>query len=188
MATGRASPITAPGAERIAEAVSAPIKNKSHTIETTLDLKGDEEGVIVACGGVNGGYTLFIADHKLHYDYNHFNAERYSVVSPVLPKGKVDLKFNFIKTGMLKGTGELYVNGKKVAEAAIEKTVPGSFSLSETFDVGVDNGTPVSKNYKAKDHFPFTGQIDKVTITLTGEDTDHGERAHQSRGRIKPAS
>ena len=93
-------------------------------------------------------------------------------MSPVLPTGKVDLKFNFIKTGMLKGTGELYMNGKKVAEGAIEKTIPGGFSLSETFDVGVDNGTPVSNNYKSKDHFPFTGQIDKVTINLTGEDTD----------------
>jgi arylsulfatase len=155
-----------PGAQRIAEAVSAPIKNKSHTIETTLDLKGDEEGVIVACGGVNGGYTLFIADGKLHYDYNNFNAERYEVVSPALPKGKVDLKFNFVKTGPLKGTGELYVNGKKVAETAIDKTHPGSFSLSETFDVGVDTGTPVSKNYKVKEHFRFTGQIDKVVITL----------------------
>jgi hypothetical protein len=93
-------------------------------------------------------------------------------VSPVLPTGKVDLKFNFIETGMLKGTGELYINGKNVAEGAIDKTIPGGFSLSETFDVGVDNGTPVSNNYKSKEHFPFTGQIDKVTINLTGEDTD----------------
>lgn len=160
----------APGAKRIAEAVSAPIKNKSHSIETTLDLKGNEEGVIVACGGVNGGYSLFIADNKLYYDYNNFNAERYSIVSPVLPKGKVDIKFNFIKTGMLKGIGELYVNGKKVSEGAIDKTHPGTFSLSETFDIGVDNGTPVSNNYKAKDHFPFTGQIDKVTIKLLPDD------------------
>jgi arylsulfatase A-like enzyme len=50
-----------PGAQRIPEAVSAPIKNTSHTIETSVDLKGNEEGVIVACGGLNGGYTLFIA-------------------------------------------------------------------------------------------------------------------------------
>lgn len=170
----------APGAVRIPEAVSAPVKNKSHTIETTLDLKGDEEGVIVACGGVNGGYTLFIAGGKLHYDYNYFNAARYEVVSPKLPKGKVDLKFNFVKTGMLKGTGELWVNGKKVAEAPIAKTVPGAFSLSETFDLGVDNGTPVSNNYKAKDHFPFTGQIDKVVITLTGEDADQAKEINNT--------
>ncbi len=166
-----------PGAQRIPEAASAPVKNTSHTIETTLNLKGNEEGVIVACGGVNGGYTLFIADHKLHYEYNYFNVARYAIVSPTLPTGKVDLKFNFIKTGMLKGTGELYVNGNKVAEGALDQTVPGSFSLSETFDVGVDNGTPVSNNYKKKDHFPFTGQIDKVTITLTAPDTDKAKEA-----------
>ena len=165
-----------PGAQRIPEAVSAPIKNKSHSIETTLDLKGNEDGVIVACGGVNGGYTLFVADHKLHYEYNDLNVNRYAIVSPALPTGKVDLKFNFIKTGMLKGTGELYVNGKKVAEGTLDHTVPGSFSLSETFDIGVDNGTPVSKNYKQKDHFPFTGQIDKVTITLV-PDTDKVKEA-----------
>jgi hypothetical protein len=169
-----------PGAQRIPEAVSAPIKNTSHTIETTLDLKGNEEGVIVACGGVNGGYTLFIADHKLHYEYNDLNRERYAVVSPVLPTGKVDLKFNFIKTGMLKGTAELYVNGNKVAEGPLDHTVPGSFSLSETFDVGVDNGTPVSNNYRQKDHFPFTGQIDKVIITIVAPDTDKAKEANDT--------
>jgi len=169
-----------PGAERISEAVSAPVQNTSHTIETTIDLKGNEEGVIVACGGVNGGYTLFIADHKLHYDYNFFNSVRYSIVSPVLPTGKVALKFSFIKTGMLKGTGELYVNGRKVAEGALDKTVPGSFSLSETFDVGVDNGTPVSNNYKVKDHFPFTGELDKVVITLVAPDSDKARETNNS--------
>ncbi len=160
-----------PGAQRIPEAVSAPIKNASHTIETTLNLKGHEEGVIVACGGLNGGYTLFIAGQKLHYEYNFLNTERYAIVSPELPSGKVDLKFNFVKTGNLKGTGQLYVNGKKVAEGAIDQTVPSAFSLSESFDVGVDNGTPVSNNYKTKDHFPFTGELDKVTITLNQEPT-----------------
>ncbi len=115
----------------------------------------------MACGGVNGGYTLFIADHKLHYEYNYFNVARYAIVSPQLPRGKVDLKFNFIKTGMPKGTGELYVNGNKVAEGALDKTVPGSFSLSETFDVGVDNGTPVSKNYKRKITFRLPARSTK---------------------------
>ena len=155
-----------PGAQRIAEAVSAPIKNVSHTIETALNLKGDEEGVIVACGGLNGGYTMYIADHKLHYEYNYLNMARYAIVSPELPLGKVNLEFKFISTGKLKGRGELYVNGKKVAEGAIDHTVPGAFSLSETFDLGVDNGTPVSNHYKTKDHFRYTGELDKVIVTL----------------------
>jgi hypothetical protein len=168
-----------PGAQRIPEAVSAPVKNTAHTIETTLNLQGNEQGVIVAVGGVNGGYTLFIADHKLHYEYNDLNVNRYAIVSPVLPTGQVDIKFNFIKTGMLKGIGELYVNGTKVAEGTLEHTVPGSFSLSETFDVGVDNGTPVSNNYGQPDHFPFTGQIDKVTINLIAPDADKSKEANE---------
>jgi arylsulfatase len=53
------------------------------------------------------------------------------------------------------------VNGEKVAEGAIERTVPESFSLSETFDVGVDNGTPVSSNYEKKDHFPSPVRLTK---------------------------
>ena len=167
LATSKTFTYYTPGAVRIAEAVSAPTKNKSHTIETTLDLKGDEQGVIVACGGLNGGYTLFIADHKLHYDYNFFNAARYAIVSPECCRRESwTSSSTSLETGMFKGIGELYVNGKKVAEGAIDKTVPGTFSLSETFDVGVDNGTPVSNNYKTKDHFPFTGQIDKVVINL----------------------
>lgn len=73
---------------------------------------------------------------------------------------------------MFKGTGELYVNGEKVAEGTLDRTVPGSFSRSETFDAGVDNGTPVSNNCKQKDHFAFTGQIDKVVINLSASATE----------------
>lgn len=69
---------------------------------------------------------------------------------------------------------------QKVAESILDHTVPGTFTLSETFDVGVDNGTPVSHNYKQKDHFAFTGQIDKVTITLTAPDTDKAKEAENT--------
>jgi hypothetical protein len=65
--------------------------------------------------------------------------------------------------------GELFVNGQKAGEGAIDQVVYSTFSLSETFDVGVDNGTPVSNNYKAKDHFPFTGLIDRVAINLIAQ-------------------
>jgi arylsulfatase len=163
-----------PGAQRISEAASAPVKNVDHTIETSLNLKGGEEGVIVACGGVNAGYTLYISDNRLHYEYNYFNTARYKIESSKLPKGKVDLKFKFVKTGNLKGRGELYVNDKKVAEGAIDQVIPGTFSLSESFDVGIDNGTPVSFDYKAKSHFAYTGEIDKVVIDIhrvKGDDT-----------------
>ncbi len=149
---------------RIAEKASAPVKNRAHTIETTIDLKGDEEGVIVACGAMTGGYTMYIKDSMVHYDYNYFDGVYWKMSAP-LPKGKTDIKFNFIKTGNFEGKGEMYVNGKMLAEVDMPKMHIATFSLSETFDIGEDTGTPVSDAYK--DHFYFKGDLKKVTITLT---------------------
>ncbi len=161
-----------PGARRIAEKASAPVKGRSHTIETTLELTGKEEGVIVACGGFTGGYTLFIKDNRVIYDYNYYHGLYYTVESPPVGTGRVDIKFVFIETGGVTkglpgGKGELYINGKKVGEVALPDMHISTFSLSETFDVGIDAGTPVSNKYSVKNHFPYTGELDKVVFTLT---------------------
>jgi arylsulfatase A-like enzyme len=161
-----------PGAQRIAEKASAPVKGESHSIETTLNLTGKEEGVILACGGFTGGYTLFIKNNKLYYDYNYYHGLYYTLESTALPKGNVDIKFNFIETGGVTkglpgGKGELYVNGKKVDQVEMPDMHISTFSLSETFDVGVDNGTPVSDKYRVTNHFPYTGELDKVIVKLT---------------------
>ena len=153
-----------PGATRIPETISPPVKNRSHAIETTLDLDGTEEGVIVACGAMTGGYTLYIKDGKVHYDYNYFDGVYWKMSAP-LPKGKTDIKFNFIKTGDFKGKGKLFVNGALLADVDMPKMHIATFSLSETFDVGEDTGTPVSDEYD--DHFYFKGDLKKVVITLT---------------------
>jgi len=161
-----------PGAQRIAEKASAPVKGKSHTIETTLNLTGKEEGVIVACGGFTGGYTLFIKNNKVYYDYNYYHGLYYTLESPSLPEGNVDIKFNFIETGGVTpglpgGKGELYINGNKVDETDLPDMHISTFSLSETFDVGIDAGTPVSNKYRITNHYPYTGELDKVVVTLT---------------------
>ena len=161
-----------PGAVRIAEKASAPVKGKSHTIETTLNLTGKEEGVIVACGGFTGGYTLFIKNNRVYYDYNYYHGLYYSLESSPLPKGKVDIEFKFTETGgktkgIPGGKGELYINGKKAGEVDMPEMHISTFSLSETFDVGIDAGTPVSNKYRVTNHYPFTGELDKVVVTLT---------------------
>jgi arylsulfatase len=155
----------APGAFRIAEKASAPVKNRSHTIVTSIDLKGGEEGVIASVGGMTGGFTMFIKDGRLFYDYNFLDGVYYTLESPPLPTGRTEFKFNFIKTDNFAGIGELYVNGEKVDQAQMPRMHISTYSLAETFDIGRDTGTQVSKLYS--DPFPFTGGLDRVTITLT---------------------
>jgi arylsulfatase len=156
-----------PGAIRIAEKSSAPVKNRAHTIETQLDLAGDEEGVIVAVGGMTGGYTMFIKDHRLYYDYNFLDGVHYVLKSSPLPKGKTDLKFNFIRTQAFGGTGELYVNGEEVDEVEMPQMHISTYSLAETFDVGRDTGTQVSDLYTGI--FKFDGELDRVIFTVSDE-------------------
>jgi len=156
----------APGAVRIAEKASPPVKNRSHDIVTTIDLRGDEEGVIVAVGGMTGGFAMYIMDGRLVYDYNYLDGVHYTLTSPPLATGLTELKFNFIKTGEYAGIGELYVNGDKLDEIDMPEMHISTYSLAETFDVGCDTGTQVDPAY-AGSPFPFTGALDKVVITLT---------------------
>ena len=59
----------------------------------------------------------------------------------------------------------LYVDGLKVAEGKIPKTQPFIYSADEGIDVGMDNETNVSTDYKEGDN-KFTGKIKKITVDI----------------------
>jgi len=155
-----------PGAVRIPEPSAASTKNSSHTITAMIDVpQGGAEGVLVAEGGGTGGYTLYIKDRKPVYEYNYFAHERYKVTSSeVLSPGaaviRVDFKYDGGGIGK-GGTASLFINDKKVGEGPIEKTCPSRFG-AESFDVGLDAGSPVSEDYQSP--FPYSGTIKKVEI------------------------
>jgi hypothetical protein len=82
--------------------------------------KGGAEGVLLSAGGVDGGYTFYVKDGKLQYDYNYVAEKLYHVESGVeVPEGRHKLRFEFEVTGkpeIRKGKGapgraQLYVEG-----------------------------------------------------------------------------
>jgi arylsulfatase len=52
-----------------------------------------------------------------------------------------------------------------VAEGRIANTNANIFSGDETMDVGVDEGTPVTEDYKERDN-KFTGKVHRVTVEV----------------------
>jgi hypothetical protein len=85
-----------------------------------------------------------------------------------LPAGKATIRYDFAYDGGKPGSGgkgTISVNGKKVAEGRIEKTVPFMFSADETADVGMDNATPVTNEYGQHSN-EFNGNIERVTVEL----------------------
>ena len=88
----------------------------------------------------------------------------------VVPGGKAIIRFEFVSDGGKPGSGgkgTLYVNGKKAAERRIDHTHAFLFSPDETADVGQDDATPVTEEYKEGGHNNrFSGKIRKVRVEL----------------------
>ena len=60
----------------------------------------------------------------------------------------------------------LKVDGAEVGQLDVKRTVAGAFTASETLDVGVDLGSPVSLDYFDRRPFAFDGTINSVTVDL----------------------
>jgi N-sulphoglucosamine sulphohydrolase, C-terminal len=146
------------------------VKNRSHTITAEVDVpKAGVEGVILCQAGRFGGWSLYAKGGKAKYCYNWVGLERYTIDSDdPLPAGKATIRFEFAYDGGKPGSGgkgTIYVNDKKVGEGRIGHTNATIFSADETADVGQDDATPVTQDYKEGQH-KFTGKIHKVTIDL----------------------
>lgn len=67
------------------------------------------------------------------------------------------------------------MDGKKVAQGRIERTLAFRLSLDETLDCGEDTGTPVNEEYNVP--FKFTGEIKEVVIDLKPEQLSAEDKA-----------
>ena len=155
-----------PGAEFIAEATSPPVKNRSHTITASVETDGKTDGVIAACGGYFSGYTLYVKENILTYTYNYFD-ENYDTVkaSKPLTAGKHELKCVYESLPNNTGKVTLSIDGAQVGQGDVEKVVLGKYSISEPFDVGVDNGGSVDRTSYTSP-FKFSDTLDWVRFDL----------------------
>jgi arylsulfatase A-like enzyme len=159
------------GMTGIMENVFINIKMKNYSITAEVDLKDSKtNGVIISQAGRFGGWTLFMKEGKVYHEYNLFGLERTKIASSkALSAGKHTIKYEFFVDAYKPGTGGkciLYIDGVKVAEGQIPKTAPFMYSADEGVDIGMDNETAVSNDYKQGEN-KFTGKINKVTVDIS---------------------
>lgn len=159
------------GMNRLTDSATAPIINRSYKITIPIERgSSEEEGVLVAHGGIEAGYTIYIKNNKLVYEYI-FGHSAYKIISDIdVPVGKSVVTYQFDKTGSHKGTGTLYINDQKVGETNLEETQPYKLTF-EGLDVGLDSAYPVSQEYADQGEFNFGGKIFKVEYNL-GDDEE----------------
>ena len=154
--------------------------NTSYTITAEVDLPEAADGVVVKQGGRFGGYGLYFLEGKPTFTWNLLDLERIKWTSDLpLDPGRHTVVFDFKYEGLgfatlafnnlsgigRSGVGTLTVDGKRVATRRLERTIPLTLPVDETFDIGSATGTPVDDaDYQVP--FAFTGKIDKLTISV----------------------
>lgn len=163
--------------QRLPEHGVVNLKNTSYRITAAVQTQQHCTGVIACQGGNMAGWSLYLdADSRPTYVYNWFGHELTTLVGDPLTPGPHDILVNYVHDGGFAAGGDLAlcVDGKRVAEGRLERTVPVIFSMSgETFDVGRDTGSPVGKY---PHDYPFSGEITGVTLERLAEPSDEVKR------------
>ncbi|HEY1653516.1 MAG TPA: hypothetical protein VGF86_00205, partial [Candidatus Tumulicola sp.] len=126
--------------------------NRPHSYTADVDVPaGGAEGVLLSAGGVDGGFSFYVKDGKLQFDYNYLSIQAFHLESDVtVPEGKHQLRYEFEPTGKpdiangkgTPGRAQLYIDGKLAGQSDFPVTVPLNFSLAGGFQTGSDPGSP----------------------------------------------
>ncbi|MEQ8304473.1 MAG: arylsulfatase [Cyclobacteriaceae bacterium] len=159
------------GMTGIMENVFINNKTKNYTIVAEVELRNaNTNGVIISQAGRFGGWSLYMKGGKVYHDYNYFGLEHtYISSNAALTSGMHEIKYEFIIDEPKPASGGkciLYIDGEKVAEGQIPRTQPFLYSGDEGVDIGTDNETNVTNQYKEGDN-EFEGKIKKVTVDIS---------------------
>ena len=177
IATDRTSYIYYPGTQGVPANAAVKVLNRPHSITADVEIPaGGAEGILLAHGGIDSGYSFYIKGGKLHWVHNYVGRALYYVESSEnMPVGRHLLGFEFEVTGkpdFAKGKGspgraKLFIDGKLVGKADVPVTTPLALGLTGGVTCGSAHGSPVTPDYQPP--FEFTGKIYSVTVDVSGE-------------------
>jgi hypothetical protein len=154
---------------RMPEFTAPGLGRQSNRVVIDAEFGENASGVLYALGGAGGGLVFYMDKGKLVYEYNMMLIENYKAESGVIPAGKhqiiVDTQLESAKP-MAPACRDCYGRRQGSGKNRGCRTVPGAFTASESFDVGVDLGSTVSLVYDERRPFAFSGKINSVKVEL----------------------
>ncbi|MFO0990529.1 MAG: arylsulfatase [Hyphomicrobiales bacterium] len=155
-----------PNTRRMPEFTAPGVGRQSTRVAIDAQFPENANGVLYAVGGSGGGLTVYMDNGFLVYEYNMMIIENYQARSANrLSAGKHAI---VIDTQIAKPAGpaevKITIDGAEAAATTVKRTVAAAFTATESFDVGVDLGSPVSLVYERKRPFPFDGKIESVRV------------------------
>ncbi len=155
-----------PTTRRMPEFTAPGVGRQSTKVVIDAELGENASGVLYAVGGAGGGLSVYMDEGELVYEYNMLLIENYQTRTGVIPAGQREIVIETnIETPGGPADVAISVDGAEAARLTVDRTVPAAFTATESFDVGVDLGSPVSRAYAERRPFAFDGTIGTVTIT-----------------------
>jgi len=152
------------GITRIPESQAPNVRNGNIRAEIEAEVPAGVNGVIFAMGGYAGGVSLYALNGELFYEYSALLLKRDKIKVGSLPAGKVRIALEMRTPLERAAPAEVtfWINDKEAASGTVQRTVPGTFTASETFDVGMDTCSPVADDYFEKAPFNFEGTLNRL--------------------------
>ncbi len=176
IAADRINYVYYPGTQPVPANAAVNVLNRAHSITADVEIPaGGAEGILLAHGGIDSGYSLYIKGGKLHWVHNYVAKALYHVESGEnVPEGRHQLRFEFEVTGKpdiangkgAPGKAQLYIDGKLVGQAEVPVTTPLVLGLTSGVTCGSAHGAPVTPDYEPP--FEFTGKIYSVNVDVSG--------------------
>jgi arylsulfatase len=152
---------------------AAPKLGKVDSLVTIdVDVPKNANGVLYALAGFSGGLTCYVKDGYLCYEFNLFEIQRTKLKSKEkLPVGEVKIEVESKLAAKIGGPMDvtLKVNGDEVAKGRVPAAMSLHFTSNATFDIGLDQDSPVSLDYYDMAPFRFNGTIGKTKIEYLKE-------------------
>jgi len=158
-----------------AEAAPA-LGGRSWEMVASVERPAGAGGVLYATGTENSGFSLFVQDDRLWFDYNAFGDHSVVVSDRSVPVGDCTIGVRFERTGRSSGAAEVVIDGEPCGRVEIPFTMRMISSVGA--DVGLDRLSPVSDRYTGT--FPFGGTIRRLAVEVAPSRSEL-EREAQAR-------
>lgn len=151
-----------PGSRMLNHIVGPSFSERGFRVIAEVHCRPGDEGVILAYGRRAFGFSFFVQEGRLRMDYNLAGRHTELTAADPLPDRRVSLSMR-VEPAASGATIALHVDDERVAEAAVERLIPGGIGTL-SIQCGHNAPSPVTAAYEAP--FTFTGAMERVLIEL----------------------
>jgi len=157
---------------------AAAVAGRSWKLVARIDREAGQGGVLYSMGNGNSGFSAFVQNNRMVFDYNCFGDHFVAESSIEIPVGRSEVGVDFQRLGK-NGIGYVTVDGEHCGSVEIPFVMRVISSVGAT--VGYDGGLPVSTRYNGP--FPFEGTLHRVDIELVQFKKDEAKQAAEAKQR-----